>query len=145
MKMHEIKASWRLPTPTVQNRWNLGIEPPTVVIVEGARLSDPFAEVMRFALTGDGTFLLGDAHTVLHRDIGLAGSACGYGQVLTIGVVLRPEGSWVCMTQPFDTVPKTLFPRLSTWMELLDGEVVELRNGRRALQSPGPAPKDGHS
>ena len=139
MNTHEITAYWRAPEPNAGNRWGKDLPPPPVVhIVEGATLDDPFAETMRFSLAGDGTFLLGDAHAVMHRDIAIAASKCGHGEPLMIGVILRdPENpeSWLAMTQPGGTMPTILFPRLSTWADLIGSQDVQLRDGYNAREN----------
>lgn len=130
---YELKATWRAPPnmrdgrPLPVETWGRDIaNAPIVTLVSGMTLDDPIADVMRFALLGSGLFVLGDALTVMHQDIGLAAMEIegNHGDALMIGLLERTADGWVARTQPHSTAPTVLFPRLTTWKELVGNNEV---------------------
>jgi hypothetical protein len=141
--MFTVKATWRAPgkmhphpeggmRELDSRRFPDMARAPEITIVTDITLDDPIAETMRFNLTRNGTFFLGDIHTVLHVDIGIATSHLPEKEEgFIIGVLqFKPElGIWWCHTQPNFEKPTILFPRLSTWHDLIGQQEVKIFDG----------------
>lgn len=100
---------------------------PRVELFTDVRLVEWPHDSARFAVLGDGSIILGEPGTVLHKDIMLCGTHFRRGDPMIFGVLQSRRGrSWeICYLQPI--IPRSdegavlLLSRLTTWLDLIAG------------------------